>query len=159
MVQIIMRLYSASSKRICSNALTPFCSGLWPDCTQHLTIFLKGNFAGASNLGIFGKQYFTKTPRAPLPTLTRSAWAQYCIVQFCIRSAHGRWDHDITIWNISIIAYDRCGKVRSVKWRKSNKNYLRHKNSIKALNNRTRDTEIPMYVTKRMAKAACSGYW
>ena len=110
---------------------------------------MKGNFAGAPNLRIFGKQHHTTTLRIPLSTLTRSAWAQYCIVQFCIRSAHGRRDHDITIWNISIIAYDRCEKVRSVKWRKSNKNYLRHKNSIKTVSNRTRDTDVPMYVTKR----------
>ena len=139
MLLIMMHLYRASYIRICS------------------TTFWR-NFAGVPNLRIFGKQQDTTTPRAPLSTLTRSAWAQYCIVQFCIRSAHGRWDHDITIWNISIIAYDRCGKVRSVKWRKSNKNYLRHKNSIKTVSNRTRDTDIPMYVTKRIAKAACSGY-
>ena len=66
---------------------------------------------------------------------------------------------EIMIWNISIISYHRCEKARLVKWRKSNKNYLRHKNSIKTVSNRTRDTDITMYVTKRIAKAACSGYW
>ena len=36
--------------------------------------------------------------------------------------------------------------------------YLMHINRINAVSNKARDTAIPTYVTKRIAKAACSGY-